>query len=114
MKLLHSFCDPIETMPTVTSYNGRFIDSEGTHYYDLMAGKGCNVLGFNNEYVQYHVAHAHRTFPSNDWNAKPEIWNKLETALDIIMEHFSETEDRIAELEEELESLKNGIKETSR
>jgi len=81
MKLLHSFCDPTDTMPTVTSCNGRFIDSEGTHYYDLMAGKGCNVLGFNNEYVQYHVAHAHRTFPSNDWNAKPEIWNKLETAL---------------------------------
>jgi peptidoglycan hydrolase CwlO-like protein len=43
-----------------------------------------------------------------------ELNNKLETALDIIMEHFSETEDRIAELEEELESLKNGIKETSR
>jgi len=36
MKLLHSFCDPIETMPTVTSYNGRFINSEGTHYYDLI------------------------------------------------------------------------------
>ena len=43
-----------------------------------------------------------------------ELNNKLETALDINMEHFSETEDRIAELEDELESLKNGIKETSR
>lgn len=43
-----------------------------------------------------------------------ELNNKLEAALDIIMEHFSETEDRIAELEDELESLKNGINKTSR
>mgnify|MGYP002638822195 FL=1 len=43
-----------------------------------------------------------------------ELNNKLEQALDIIMEHFSETEDRITELEEELESLKNGINKTSR
>jgi|TARA_R110000803_G_scaffold53707_3_gene110207 chromosome segregation ATPase len=43
-----------------------------------------------------------------------ELNNKLEQALDIIMEHFSETEDRISELEEELESLKNGINKVSR
>lgn len=43
-----------------------------------------------------------------------ELNNKLEQALDIIMEHFSETEDRITELEEELESLKNGINKISR
>jgi|TARA_B110000914_G_scaffold19551_1_gene14784 predicted nucleic acid-binding Zn-ribbon protein len=43
-----------------------------------------------------------------------ELNNKLEQALDIIMEHFSETEDRISELEEELESLKNGISKVSR
>ena len=43
-----------------------------------------------------------------------ELNNKLEQALDIIMDHFSETEDRITELEEELESLKNGINKTSR
>lgn len=81
MKLLHSFCDPTDTMPTVTSFNGRFIDSEGKNYYDISAGKGCNVLGFNNEYIQYHIAHAHRVWPSNDWNAKPEIWTKLEDIL---------------------------------
>ena len=81
MKLLHSFCDPTDTMPTVTSFNGRFIDSEGKNYYDISAGKGCNVLGFNNEYIQYHIAHAHRVWPSNDWNAKPEIWTKLEDVL---------------------------------
>ncbi len=39
---------------------------------------------------------------------------KLENALDIIMEHFSETEDRIAELEDEVRRLKNALKETSR
>ena len=72
MKLLHSFCDPTDTMPTVTSFNGRFIDSEGKNYYDISAGKGCNVLGFNNEYIQYHISHAHRVWPSNDWNAKPD------------------------------------------
>ena len=39
---------------------------------------------------------------------------KLENALDIIMEHFSETEDRISELEEEIEALKNELKNTGR
>jgi len=43
-----------------------------------------------------------------------ELNAKLENALDIIMEHFSETEDRIAELEEEVRRLKNADKETSR
>ena len=42
-----------------------------------------------------------------------EINTKIEIALDIIMEHFSETEDRIADLEQELESLKNGINKAS-
>jgi len=40
---------------------------------------------------------------------------KLETALDIIMEHFAETEDRIAELEEEVVALRRELhEETSR
>ncbi len=41
---------------------------------------------------------------------------KLETALDIIMEHFAETEDRMAELEEEVVALRRVLhdEETSR
>ena len=40
---------------------------------------------------------------------------KLETALDIIMEHFAETEDRMAELEEEVVALRRELyEETSR
>lgn len=41
-----------------------------------------------------------------------QINTKLEAALDIIMEHFSETEDRISELEEQVEDLKNELKNT--
>lgn len=36
---------------------------------------------------------------------------KLENALEIIMEHFSETEDRITELEEEVERLRKALEE---
>lgn len=34
---------------------------------------------------------------------------RLETTLEIIMEHFRETEDRLEEIEEQLEELKNGV-----
>jgi uncharacterized small protein (DUF1192 family) len=39
-----------------------------------------------------------------------EINGKLENALEIIMEHFSETEDRITELEDEVSRLTNELK----
>jgi hypothetical protein len=42
-----------------------------------------------------------------------EINGKLENALDIIMEHFSETEDRITELEDELEKIRRKLEEAS-
>ena len=34
-----------------------------------------------------------------------DMARKLENTLDVIMEHFSETEDRIAELEEQIKRL---------
>lgn len=34
---------------------------------------------------------------------------KLETALDIIMEHFHETEERIEELENRVKELESGL-----
>tara|TARA_B110000858_G_scaffold77155_1_gene89400 strand:+ start:330 stop:455 length:126 start_codon:yes stop_codon:yes gene_type:complete len=34
-----------------------------------------------------------------------DMARKLENTLDVIMEHFSETEDRIAELEEQVKRL---------
>jgi uncharacterized small protein (DUF1192 family) len=37
---------------------------------------------------------------------------KLENALEIIMEHFSETEDRIADLEDEVLRLRDELEET--
>lgn len=43
-----------------------------------------------------------------------EINGKLENALEIIMEHFSETEDRITNLEEEVEKLRNDLEEARR
>tara|TARA_A200000159_G_scaffold14063_1_gene11657 strand:+ start:288 stop:428 length:141 start_codon:yes stop_codon:yes gene_type:complete len=42
-----------------------------------------------------------------------EINGKLENALEIIMEHFSETEDRIAELEDEVLRLRDELEEVS-
>ncbi|MBT8449411.1 MAG: hypothetical protein KJO69_06955 [Gammaproteobacteria bacterium] len=42
-----------------------------------------------------------------------EINGKLENALEIIMEHFSETEDRITELEDEVARLRDELKEVS-
>jgi uncharacterized small protein (DUF1192 family) len=42
-----------------------------------------------------------------------EINGKLENALEIIMEHFSETEDRITELEDEVLRLTNELKKIS-
>ena len=88
MKLLHSFCDPTDTMPTVTSMSSRFVESKGKNYYDISAGKGCNVLGFNNEYISLHTTHAHRVWPSNDWNAKPVIWEKLESTLGKLLPNY--------------------------
>lgn len=38
---------------------------------------------------------------------------RLETTLEIIMEHFRETEDRIEELEDTIEELKSALKTTS-
>jgi chaperonin cofactor prefoldin len=38
--------------------------------------------------------------------------NRLETTIEIIMEHFRETEERIEELEDKLEELTNGIRKT--
>tara|TARA_B110000285_G_C14797449_1_gene455848 strand:+ start:306 stop:467 length:162 start_codon:yes stop_codon:yes gene_type:complete len=35
--------------------------------------------------------------------------HRLEVTLEIIMEHFRETEDRIEELEDTIEELKNGL-----
>lgn len=43
-----------------------------------------------------------------------EINGKLENALEIIMEHFSETEDRISALEDEVERLRNDLEEARR
>lgn len=37
---------------------------------------------------------------------------RLETTLEIIMEHFRETEDRMEDLETQLEELKNGFRKT--
>ena len=42
-----------------------------------------------------------------------EINGKLENALEIIMEHFSETEDRITELEDEVLRLTYELKKIS-
>ena len=42
-----------------------------------------------------------------------EINGKLENALEIIMEHFSETEDRITELEDEVLRLRDELEEVS-
>ena len=38
---------------------------------------------------------------------------KLENALEIIMDHFSETEDRITELEDEVRRLRGKLEEVS-
>lgn len=43
-----------------------------------------------------------------------DINGKLEKALEIIMEHFSETEDRISALDEEVEKLRNALEEARR
>jgi len=42
-----------------------------------------------------------------------EINGKLENALEIIMDHFSETEDRITELEDEVRRLRGKLEEVS-
>jgi uncharacterized protein YceH (UPF0502 family) len=42
-----------------------------------------------------------------------DIARKLENTLDVIMEHFSETEDRISELEEQVAQLVKRLEETS-
>jgi predicted nucleic acid-binding Zn-ribbon protein len=42
-----------------------------------------------------------------------DINGKLENALEVIMEHFSETEDRITDLEEEVERLRRALEEAS-
>ncbi len=38
--------------------------------------------------------------------------HRLEVTLEIIMEHFRETEDRIEELENAIEELKSGTRKT--
>jgi DNA repair exonuclease SbcCD ATPase subunit len=38
---------------------------------------------------------------------------RLETTLEIIMEHFRETEDRLEELEDKIEELSSGVREVS-
>jgi ferritin-like metal-binding protein YciE len=38
--------------------------------------------------------------------------HRLEVTLEIIMEHFRETEDRIEELEDAIEELKSGTRKT--
>lgn len=38
-----------------------------------------------------------------------EINQKMETALDIIMDHFSETLDRMAEMEKRIEELEEAV-----
>jgi|ETNmetMinimDraft_21_1059911.scaffolds.fasta_scaffold37904_3 hypothetical protein len=38
---------------------------------------------------------------------------KLETVLDIVMEHFSESEDRTTALEEKVKRLEDALKKTS-
>ncbi len=43
-----------------------------------------------------------------------QVNKKLETALEIIMEHFSETEDRITDLEDEIKRLNDDLKKTRR
>ena len=40
-----------------------------------------------------------------------EINGKLENALEIIMDHFSETEDRITELEDQVRRLRGKLEE---
>ena len=42
-----------------------------------------------------------------------DINGKLENALEVIMEHFSETEYRIANLEDEVERLRRALEEVS-
>ncbi|MDC1437133.1 hypothetical protein N8303_07830 [Gammaproteobacteria bacterium] len=41
-----------------------------------------------------------------------DMARKLENTLDVIMEHFSETEDRISELEEQIAKLEERLEET--
>jgi uncharacterized small protein (DUF1192 family) len=42
-----------------------------------------------------------------------DMQHRLESTLDIVLDHFRETEERIAALEAEIEGLKNGIQEIS-
>jgi uncharacterized membrane-anchored protein YhcB (DUF1043 family) len=42
------------------------------------------------------------------------ISNRLEITLEIIMEHFRETEDRMEEMADKIEELQNGIKTSSK
>lgn len=44
-------------------------------------------------------------------NEVEEMQHRLESTLDIVLDHFRETEERIAALEAEIEGLKNAIKE---
>jgi hypothetical protein len=38
-----------------------------------------------------------------------ELNNKLETTIEIIMEHFTEMEERMEEMADEIEELKDGL-----
>lgn len=48
---------------------------------------------------------------SNVPESMEDMQRRLESTLDIVMEHFRETEERIAALEAEIEGLKNATKE---
>ena len=53
MKLLHAFCDPKDTMPVVSHMAGHYVYHNGAPYYDINAGKGCNILGYSNHCLLY-------------------------------------------------------------
>lgn len=81
MKLLHAFCDPKDTMPVVSHMAGHYVYHNGAPYYDINAGKGCNILGYSNQEVLNFAKHYQAYNPSSDWNGKPIIWKTLEEQL---------------------------------
>ena len=43
-----------------------------------------------------------------------ELERRLETVLEIIMDHFNQTDDRLQELEDEIEDIRNEARRTER
>lgn len=41
-----------------------------------------------------------------------ELSNRLEQVLDIVLEHFKVADERLYDIEDEIEEIKNGIEET--